>query len=98
MTGHTNDKGTGTSLTVGAQDTVKLPRFSGTLSWTVVHRHFEVLVVQNNLTAWEKAMHLIAVLQGQAADILHIVPEGAVYKDIVEVFSNHYGDHQLVDA
>jgi N-acetyl-gamma-glutamylphosphate reductase len=43
-----------------------------------------------------KAEHLLAVLQGQAAYILHTVPAEATYEDIVEALSCRYEDHQLV--
>jgi hypothetical protein len=36
-------------------------------------------------------MHLLGVLQGQAANI----PAGAVYEDTVRALKSHYGDHQL---
>jgi hypothetical protein len=34
-------------------------------------------------TARDKAMHLLAILQGQVGDILHSVPAGAAYEDII---------------
>jgi hypothetical protein len=46
----------------------------------------------------ESATHLLAVLQGQAAKILHSVPARAAYEDIVRAVDSHYGDHQLAVA
>jgi hypothetical protein len=34
------------------------------------HCQFEALAEHRNWTVWEKVMHLLAILQGQAADIL----------------------------
>jgi hypothetical protein len=39
----------------------------------------------NNWRAREKATHLLAVLQVQAADVVHSVPEEATYEDIIRV-------------
>jgi hypothetical protein len=47
---------------------VKL-KCDGSTSWTVFHKQFEA--------AQEKAKHLLAILLGHAADILHSVPAGA---------------------
>jgi hypothetical protein len=48
--------------------------------------------------AQEKATHLLAILLGHAADILHSVPAEATYEDTVGVLKGHYGDHQLAAA
>jgi hypothetical protein len=45
---------------------------------------FDAVASRNDWTSSEKVTHLLAVLQGQATDILHIVPDGASYEDIVE--------------
>jgi hypothetical protein len=47
-------------------------------------------------TSCKKAVHLLAVMQGQVADILHSVPASLTYEDTVGVLKGHYGDHQLV--
>jgi hypothetical protein len=56
--------------------------------------HFGV-VAEHNWTAHEKTMHLLAILQGQAANSLQRVLAEAVYGDNVEVLKDHQGDHQL---
>lgn len=67
--------------------TVKLPKFDGAISWAVLPRQFETVAVQNNWTPNEKAAHLLSVLQGQAADILHTVPAEEMYETLL----GHYG-------
>ena len=46
----------------------------------------------------EKAVHLLSVLYGKAADILHTVPAEATYEDIVESLRDRFWDHQLAAA
>jgi hypothetical protein len=64
-------------------------------SWTQFHHQFQAVVNHNDWAAHEKAMHLIIILQGQAADILHRVPAKAAYEDITGILEWCYGDHQL---
>jgi len=78
--------------------TVKPPKFDGGTSWAVFHRQFEASAFQNNWTSNEKAVHLLSVLQGKAADILHTVPAEATYEDIVGALQDCFGDHQLAAA
>jgi len=78
--------------------TVKPPKFDGATFWAVFHRQFEAAAVQNNWTSNEKAAHLLSVLQGKAADILHTVPAEAKYEDIVGALQDRFGDHQLAAA
>jgi hypothetical protein len=49
-------------------------------------------------TGWEthKVTHLLTILQGQVADILHSVSARVTYKDITEALKGRYGDYQLV--
>jgi hypothetical protein len=49
-------------------------------------------------TCCEKVAHLLAILQVQAAAVLHSVPVGATYEDIVGALKGRYGDHQLAAA
>jgi hypothetical protein len=49
-------------------------------------------------TSHEKVVHLLAILQGQAVDILHSVSAEATYKDIIWALKGHYGDHQQAAA
>jgi len=46
----------------------------------------------------EKATHLLSVLQGKVADILHTLPTEATYEDIVRALWDRFVDHQLVVA
>ena len=54
--------------------------------------------MQNNWMPSEKAAHLLSVLHGKVADILHTVPAEVTYKDIVESLRDRFGDHQLAAA
>jgi hypothetical protein len=76
--------------------TVKPPKFDGATSWAVFHQQFEAAAVQNNWTLNKKPAHLLSVLQGKVADILHTVPAEATYEDIVGALQDNFGDHQLV--
>jgi hypothetical protein len=52
-------------------DKVKPPKFDGSTSWVVFQRQFEAAVIHNDWTPKEKDAHLLSVLQGQAAHVLH---------------------------
>jgi hypothetical protein len=79
-------------------NTEKPPKFDGATSCAVFHRQFEAAALQNNWTSKERAAHLLSVLQGKAADILHTVPAEVTYKDIVGALRDRFGDHQLAAA
>jgi hypothetical protein len=64
----------------------------------VFQRQFEAAAIHNDWTPREKAAHLLSVLQGQAADVLHSVPAEASYEDIVGALRERFGDHQLAAA
>jgi hypothetical protein len=64
----------------------------------VFHRQFEEAAVQNNWTSNEKAAHLVSVLQGKAADILHTVLADEKYEDNFGAVQDRFGDHQLAAA
>jgi hypothetical protein len=78
--------------------TVKPPKFDGATSWSVFHWQFEIAALQNNWTSNDRAAHLLSVLQGKAADILHTVAAEATYEDIVGALRDRFGDHQLAAA
>ena len=78
--------------------TIKPPKFDGATSRAVFRRQFEAAAVQNNWMLSEKAAHLLSVLRGKAAHVLHTVPTEATYEDIVESLRDHFGDHQLAAA
>jgi hypothetical protein len=82
----------------GANAKVKPPKFNGSTSWVVFHRQFEAAAIHNDWTPREKAAHLLSVLQGRAADVLHSVPAEASYEDIVGALQDRFGDHQLAAA
>jgi hypothetical protein len=77
---------------------VKPPKYVGSTSWVVFHRQFEAAAIHNDWTTREKAAHLLSVLQGQAADVLHSVLAEASYEDIVGALRDRFGDHQLAAA
>jgi hypothetical protein len=52
-------------------DRVRPPKFDGSTSWTAFHCQFEAVASHNKWTSCEKAMHLLAILQRQVANILH---------------------------
>jgi len=54
--------------------------------------------VQNKWMPSEKAAHLLSVLHGKAADILHTVPAETTYEDIVESLWDRFGDQLLAAA
>jgi hypothetical protein len=47
----------------------------------------------NNCALWEKATHLLAILQGQAANVLYSIPAEVMCKEIIKVPKSCYGDH-----
>jgi hypothetical protein len=79
-------------------DKVKPPKFDGSTSWVVFRRQFDAAAIHNDWTPREKAGHLLSVLQGQAADVLHSVPAEESYEDIVGALQDRFGDHQLAAA
>jgi hypothetical protein len=58
-------------------DKVKPPKFNGSTSWVVFQRQFYAAAIHNDWTPREKDAHLLSVLQGQAAHVLHSVPAEA---------------------
>jgi len=74
---------------------VKPRKFEAASSWAVFHRRFEAAAVQNNWTQSERAAHLLSVLEGKAADILHTVPADVTYENIMGEFRDRFGDQQL---
>jgi hypothetical protein len=58
------------------------PRFEESTSWVAFPCQFEAMVGHNNWMPCEKSMHLLAILQGQAASVLHCVPIEATYREI----------------
>jgi chromosome segregation ATPase len=64
-------------------DKDKPPTFDGSTSWIVFQRQFDAAAIHNDWTPREKDAHILSVLQGQAAHVLHSVPAEASYEDIV---------------
>jgi hypothetical protein len=59
------------------------PKCDGSTSRTVFHWQFEAVTDYSSWAAQEKATHLLDILLGHTANILHSVPAGATYKDII---------------
>jgi hypothetical protein len=74
---------------------LKPQKFHGSTSWPAFHCQFEAVTSHNEWTSCEKATHLLAILQGQVADILHSVLARAAYEDIIRALKGCYTDHQL---
>jgi hypothetical protein len=52
-------------------------------------------MMEHNRTDWEKAAHILAVLRGQAVDVLHSVITEARYEDVIGEPEGCYGGDQL---
>jgi archaellum component FlaC len=63
-------------------DKVKPPKFDRSTSWVVFQRQFDAVAIHNDWTPREKAAHLLTVLHGQAAHVLHSVPAEASYENV----------------
>jgi hypothetical protein len=70
------------------------PKFDGSTSWAM----FENMVEHSDWMPCDKATCLIAALSEPSAHILHDVPIGATYEEVVATLENHYGDHQVEEA
>jgi ribosomal protein L34E len=79
-------------------DKLKPPKFDGSTSWVVFQRQFDAAAIHNDWTPKEKAAHLMSVLQGQAAHVLHCISAESLYEDIVGALRGRFGDHQLAAA
>jgi hypothetical protein len=73
------------------------PKCDGSVSWTVFHRQFEALADQEGW-AGREVTHLLAILQGQAADILLSAPAVATCEGVSGALKGRYGDHTLALA
>jgi hypothetical protein len=58
---------------------IKLLRFDGSMSWTIIYHQFKAVAGHNNWSPQEKAMHLFAILRGQPADIVQSIPAEVTY-------------------
>jgi hypothetical protein len=54
------------------------------MSWTLFYCQFEAMTGHSNWTDQKKAIHLLAILQGQNVCVLHSIPTEATYEDIIE--------------
>jgi hypothetical protein len=86
----------GSRNTGDSTDKVKPLKSNAPTSWTV-HHQFEAITC-HDWTSRKKTMHLLTVLQGQAANIIHSVPARAAYEDIIRAPRGHYTDHELAAA
>jgi hypothetical protein len=64
--------------------------FDGSISWTMFRPEFEAVIYHNGWSARMKDMHLLAILQGQAVDILCSVPAITTYEDTVGTLKGDY--------
>jgi hypothetical protein len=53
-------------------------------------RQLEDVADHNVFAALKKATHLLAILQRQAADFLHSIPAGSIYKGIARTLKSRY--------
>jgi hypothetical protein len=79
-------------------DKVKPPKFDGSTSWVLFHRQFDATATHKDWKPRKKVAHLLSILQGRAADVLHSVTSEASYEDIVGALQDRFGDHQLTAA
>jgi hypothetical protein len=86
-------RGTGTGA--GAP---KPPKCDGTTSWTVFRRQFETVQEHNRWTQKKKSTYLITAFDGRATDVLHEVPKGANYEEILEALEDRFVDQHLAAA
>jgi hypothetical protein len=78
-------------VNVGTSDImVKSPKYDRLMSWTVFDEELEAMANHNRLAAQKKATHLLVILQGQAADVIHNVQVIVTYKDIVGGLKDWY--------
>jgi hypothetical protein len=75
-------------------DRVKPMRSNESASWDVFYYQFEAMV-RHNWAPPEKKMHLLAIPQGQAGDILYSIPAEVMYKEITETLEGHYRNNCL---
>jgi hypothetical protein len=91
MAGHTRGTGNGTCA-------VTPPKFDGTTSWSVFRHQFETVVEHNGWTPKEKSTYLITALEGRATDMLHGIPKGATYEEILQALEDCFGDEHFAAA
>jgi hypothetical protein len=78
-------------------DRIKPLRFNKSPSWDAFCYQFKA-TVGHNWAPPEKTMHLLAIPQGQAGDILYSIPAEVTYEEITMATEGHYRDHQLAAA
>jgi hypothetical protein len=64
----------------------------------VFHQQFKAMAVHNGWAVPEKALHLLAILQRKAVDILQSIPAGATYEDTVRAQMGRYAHQQVAAA
>jgi hypothetical protein len=62
----------------------------------VSRRQFEIVAKHNSWTPQEKSTYLITALQGRATNVLHAVPKGATYEEILEILEDRLENQHLV--
>jgi hypothetical protein len=84
MAGHANGKGSGTCAATA-------PNFDGTASWSVFRHQFETIAEHNGWKPKEKSTYLITALEARATDVLHGIPKGASYDEILQALEDCFG-------
>jgi hypothetical protein len=76
------------SSTATERDTIKLPKFNGSMSWIPFHCQFKA-EVKHKWADNQKAIHVLAI------DDLHSIPTNVRYEDNAEGADGHFGVHPL---
>jgi hypothetical protein len=61
----------------------------------VFRRQFEIVAGNNCWAPRERATYLIVALQGGASDVLHGIPKGPNYEEILETLKDIFGGQHL---
>jgi BMFP domain-containing protein YqiC len=77
---------------------VETPKFDESTSWAVLCLQFEAVARHYKWAHCVKATRLVAALQGEASDVLHGVPERAMYEETVEALEDRFGYHHMAAA
>jgi hypothetical protein len=73
-------------------------KFHGSTPWAVFQLQFETVAEHKDWVPLKKATHLIATLNEPAAHILHVVPTGAMYREVTEVLASHCSYHHFEEV
>jgi hypothetical protein len=91
MAGHARGTGNGTCAATPS-------KFEGTTSWSVFRHVFETVAEHNGWTPKEEFKYLITALEGRATDVLHGIPKGATYEEILQALEDSFGEELFAAA